>query len=154
MAEEQKNPVFNILRIFNKDISLETPNSPVVFSEEWKPETRLDLNIEHSKVENVENVYEVVLRITVTVKLGEKTAFLCEVNQAGLFNIENIPEEQMEHMCETFIPTILYPYARETISSLVTKATFPPLNLAPLNFDVMYQQKKAHQAEQQAKESK
>jgi preprotein translocase subunit SecB len=148
MAEQQnsQNPVFNILRIYNKDVSLETPNSPEIFKAEWKPETKLDLDITNKLIED--SVYDVTLRITVTVKIAEKVAFLCEVNQAGLFQIQNIPEEQLDGFLNAFVPNILYPYAREVISSLVNKATFPALNLAPINFDALYAQRKAHEAEQ------
>ena len=150
MAEEQNNQAansaFEILRIYNKDISLETPNAPEIFRNEWKPEVKLDLDTRSKAVDN--GVYEVVLRLTVTAKLEDKVAFLCEVNQAGLFQISNFPEQALDHMLNAFIPNILYPYARENISSLVVKASFPPLNLAPINFEAIYIQKK--QQEQQA----
>ena len=150
MAEEQNNQAansaFEILRIYNKDISLETPNAPEIFRNEWKPEVKLDLDTRSKAVDN--GVYEVVLRLTVTAKLEDKVAFLCEVNQAGLFQISNFPEQALDHMLNAFIPNILYTYARENISSLVVKASFPPLNLAPINFEAIYIQKK--QQEQQA----
>ena len=150
MAEEQNNQAansaFEILRIYNKDISLETPNAPEIFRNEWKPEVKLDLDTRSKAVDN--GVYEVVLRLTVTAKLEDKVAFLCEVNQAGLFQISNFPEQALDHMLNAFIPNILNPYARENISSLVVKASFPPLNLAPINFEAIYIQKK--QQEQQA----
>lgn len=102
MAEEQNNQAansaFEILRIYNKDISLETPNAPEIFRNEWKPEVKLDLDTRSKAVDN--GVYEVVLRLTVTAKLEDKVAFLCEVNQAGLFQISNFPEQALDHMQE------------------------------------------------------
>lgn len=152
MADEQnaqvKNPEFEILRVYNKDISLETPNVPEIFQQEWKPETKLDLDVKYKEVDQEKKVYEVVLRITITSKLADKVAFVCEVNQAGLFHIDNIPAEQLDGFLNAFIPNILFPYARETVSSLINKATFPPLNLAPLNFDAIYMQRKQQQAAQ------
>jgi preprotein translocase subunit SecB len=156
MADEQntqsKNPEFEILRVYNKDISLETPNVPEIFQMEWKPETKLDLDVKYKEIDAEKKVYEVVLRVTITSELGDKVAFVCEVNQAGLFHIANIPNEQLDGFLNAFIPNILFPYAREVISSLVNKATFPPLNLAPLNFDAIYMQRKqqASAASQQA----
>ena len=146
MAEEQKAPEFSILRVYNKDISLETPNLPQIFKEEFKPETNLDLDIKNTLIDENEKIYEVVLRITVTAKMGEEVGFLCEVNQAGLFHIDNLAPEQLDGFLNAFIPGVLYPYARETISSLVNRATFPPLILAPINFDALYQQRKAKEA--------
>lgn len=155
MAEEQNsqapNSAFEILRIYNKDISLETPNAPEIFRKEWKPEVKLDLDTTYKTIEK--DIYEVVLRLTITTKLDDKVAFLCEVNQAGLFQVSNFPEQAIDHMLNAFIPNILYPYARERISNLVVNASFPPLNLAPINFEAIYIQKKQQEQKQAASES-
>lgn len=146
MAEEKKEqqnpPMFDIIRLYSKDVSFETPNLPEVFKEEWKPETSIDLHVNiNDKIDEANNVIEVALRITVTTKLGEKVAYLCEATQAGLFHIENVDEGQKSHMLHSLCPSILFPYVRETISSLVNKASFPQFNLAPVNFDMLYLQK-------------
>ncbi|GAA5218310.1 protein-export chaperone SecB [Corallincola platygyrae] len=153
MAEEQKTngsaeqptAQFNIQRIYTKDISFETPNSPTIFKAEWKPEVKLDLDTKSNKLDD--SAFEVVLSLTVTAKVGEDTAFLCEVQQAGIFSIGNMPEPQLAHTLGSFCPNILFPYAREAIASLVSRGTFPPLNLAPVNFDALFasyvQQKQA-----------
>ena len=140
-ATEQQGPQFAIQRIYTKDISFEAPNTPAIFKEEWKPEVKLDLDTRSNKLED--SVYEVVLALTVTTKVGEQTAFLCEVQQAGIFTLsdgEDVPEGQVAHMLGSFCPNILFPYAREAISSLVNRATFPQLNLAPVNFDALFAQ--------------
>lgn len=140
---------FAIQRIYTKDISFETPNSPDIFKKEWKPEVQLDLDTRSTKIDN--DLYEVVLAVTVTAKVGEETAFLCEVQQAGIFTIGEMPEQNKAHMMGSFCPNTLFPYARETISNLVNRGTFPALNLAPVNFDAIfaaYVQKRAQQAQE------
>lgn len=140
-ANEQQGPQFAIQRIYTKDISFEAPNAPEIFKKEWKPEVKLDLDTRSNKLED--GVYEVILSLTVTTKVGEETAFLCEVQQAGIFSAkddESVPEGQLAHLLDSFCPNILFPYARETISSLVNRATFPQLNLAPVNFDALFAQ--------------
>ena len=140
MAEkkEQQGPEFGIQRIYIKDLSLEVPDSPAVFLEQWEPALNLDLKTNTSSIE--ENLHEVELTVTVTVKLKEKTAFLVEVKQAGIFSLKDFPEDQVKPMLGSFCPNILYPYAREAITSAVTKAGFPQLYLTPVNFDALYQQ--------------
>ncbi|GMM69557.1 protein-export chaperone SecB [Alteromonas sp. MTD1] len=147
-AQPQQGPQFNIQRIFTKDISFESPNAPAVFMKEWKPEIKLDIDTSTNKLD--ENVYEVVLSVTVTAMLGEETGFLCEVQQAGIFQIGEMPDQAKAHTLGSFCPNMLFPYARETISNLVNRGTFPPLNLAPVNFDAIfaaYVQKRAQQAQ-------
>jgi preprotein translocase subunit SecB len=155
VAPQEANQNFAIQRIFLKDVSFETPNSPEIFQTEWTPDVKLDLDTQSRELG--ENVYEVVLRLTVTVKNGdtenEKTAFLCEVQQGGIFTAENMEAGQLAHCLGAFCPNILFPYARETISSLVVKGTFPQLNLAPVNFDALfmnYLQQQAQEGEAQA----
>ncbi|MFT5235599.1 MAG: preprotein translocase subunit SecB [Shewanella sp.] len=135
---EQQDPQFNIQRIYTKDISFETPNSPAVFQKEWKPEVKLDLDTRSAKL--ADNVFEVVLSLTVTAKNGDETAFLCEVQQAGIFAINGLTEQQLAHSLGAYCPNILFPYAREAVGSLVGRGTFPQLNLAPVNFDALFAQ--------------
>ncbi|WKE65481.1 protein-export chaperone SecB [Gallaecimonas kandeliae] len=153
MSEELNNaqqaPEFQIQRIYTKDISFETPNSPAVFQKEWKPEVKLDLDTRSNKL--ADDVFEVVLALTVTTSIEGETAFLCEVQQAGIFTIANMAEAQLAHTLGSFAPNILFPYAREAVSNLVNRGTFPPLNLAPVNFDALfaqYVQQRAAQAQQ------
>lgn len=138
MAETAQQDVqnFSIQRIFLKDMSFEAPNSPSIFQKEWAPEVKLDLDTQSRVLET--NVYEVVLRLTVTVENAGETAFLCEIQQAGIFTAENMEQAQLAHCLGAFCPNILFPYARETISGLVVKGTFPQLNLAPVNFDALF----------------
>jgi len=128
----------NIQRIYIKDVSFETPNSPNIFLKEWRPEMHLDLNTQADKLE--EGNYDVTLTVTVTVKLKEETAFLVEVNQCGIFELKGFDEENLKGILAVFCPNVLYPYAREVISDLITKGGFPPLYLQHINFDVLYQQ--------------
>ena len=147
-GEQAQAPQFNIQRIFTKDISFESPNSPAIFTKEWKPEIKLDIDTSTNKLD--ESVFEVVLSVTVTASLGEETAFLCEVQQAGIFAIGEMPDQNKAHMLGSYCPNLLFPYARETISNLVNRGTFPPLNLAPVNFDAIfaaYMQKRVQEAQ-------
>lgn len=146
---EQQGPAFNIQRIYTKDISFETPNSPAIFQKEWKPEVKLDLDTRSNKL--TDDVYEVILSLTVTAKLGEETAFLAEVQQAGIFSISGLEENQMAHSVGSYCPNILFPYAREAIASLVSRGTFPQLNLAPVNFDALFAQYVQARQEETAK---
>jgi preprotein translocase subunit SecB len=152
MAEQPQQIEFNIQRIYVKDISFECPNSPIVFKKEWAPEISMDIDTKSKKLED--NVYEVVLSLTTTAKVGEDVAFLCEVQQAGIFSVGELEETQMAHCLNAFCPNILFPYAREAVASLVTRGTFPQLNLAPVNFDALFQQamvsKQAETAEPEA----
>lgn len=141
MSEEQKQEAqveFNIQRVYVKDISFECPNSPEIFKKEWAPEVKMDIDTKSNKLED--GVYEVTLSLTATAKIGEEVAFLCEVQQAGIFSVSQLAGAQLAHCLNAFCPNILFPYARETVSSLVTRGTFPQLNLAPVNFDALFQQ--------------
>lgn len=146
-----QGPQFAIQRIYAKDISFETPNSPAMFQKEWKPDVKLDLDTKSTPLG--ENMYEVVLSVTVTATIGEETAFLCEVQQAGIFMIGEMSDKNKAQMIGAFCPNTLFPYARETISNLVNRGTFPPLNLAPVDFNSVfaaYLQKRAEQAKEQS----
>jgi preprotein translocase subunit SecB len=140
-ADEQQ---FAIQRLYVKDLSLECPNSPEIFLENWEPDLDLNLDVEGTK-ELEQGVREVVLRVTVTVKVNSKTAFLVEVKQAGIFTIAGFDQEQLQHLVGSFCPNILYPYAREAVTDAVVKAGFPQLYLAPVNFDALYEQQMAGQ---------
>lgn len=125
--------LFQIQRIYIKDISFETPNTPLIFQQSWTPEIKLDLYASSNEIEI--HLHEVVLQVTVTAMLAESIAFLCQVQQAGLFGTEGVPEEALASCLGAYCPTILFPYARECVSSLVGRGSFPQLDLAPVNFD-------------------
>jgi preprotein translocase subunit SecB len=135
-TSEQAAPQFAIQRIFTKDISFETPNSPEIFQKDWKPEIQLDLDTKSNKL--AENTYEVILSVTVTATVEGQTAFLAEVQQAGIFTIGNLPEIQLAHTIGAFCPTTLFPYARESVANLVSRGSFPQINLAPVNFEALF----------------
>lgn len=135
-ATEEQQPKFIIQKIYTKDISFETPNSPAIFQKEWKPEVKLDIDTRTSEIEK--NLYEVVLTVTVTATVDGLTGFLCEVQQAGIFAIGEMPEANKAHTLGSFCPNMLFPYARETVSNLVNRGTFPVLNLSPVNFDAIF----------------
>lgn len=148
-GEQQAAPQFAIQRVYVKDVSFETPNSPAIFQKEWKPELKLDLDTRSSKL--AEDTYEVVLALTVTATVEDQTAFLAEVQQAGIFTIGNLPEAQLAHTVGAFCPGQLFPYAREAVASLVNRGSFPQINLAPVNFDALfasYMQQRAAEAQQ------
>lgn len=129
---------FSIQKIHIKDVSLETPNSPSIFTEHWDPKVEINLSSNAQSLQK--DLFEVSLTITVTVKIKDKTAYLIEVSQAGIFSISGLTEAEMGPMLGSFCPNLLFPYAREVVSDLVTKGGFPPMHLAPVNFDALYAQ--------------
>ncbi len=133
-----------IQKVYTKDLSFETPHSPQIFSEDWKPTVNLQL-ANHATTHG-NDLYEVVLTVTVTVTFAEKTVYLAEVNQAGIFQVSGFPENLKARVLATMCPNILYPFAREMVSDLVTRGGFPQLLLAPVNFEALY----AEQARQQS----
>lgn len=139
MAEEQVQQQFAMQRIYTKDISFESPGTPGIFKKQWQPAVNVDLNTKSDKIDDSGN-FEVVLSITITAKVEEETAFLVEVQQAGIFLISGIEGEDLRRVLGTAAPNILFPYARESIDSLCVKGGFPPVMLAPVNFDALYQQ--------------
>jgi preprotein translocase subunit SecB len=147
MNEPQQQPIFGIEKIYVKDLSLEIPNAPEVFLSGAQP--KIDVALHHEGAAISEGMYQVVLTVTVTAKTDEKTMFLVEVAQAGVFQIRNLPESDLEPFLATACPNILYPYARETVSDIVGRAGFPAVYLAPLNFDAIYLQR-LQQAKEQA----
>ena len=136
---DQEEQQFVMQRIYTKDVSFESPDSPGVFLKTWQPKINVDLNTKSNLVDDNDN-YEVVLSITVTAEIEEKSAFLVEVQQAGIFLAKGIEGDQLRGVLGTVAPTILFPYARESIDALCIKGGFPPVMLAPVNFEALYQQ--------------
>ncbi len=150
MSEETQDRQFTLQRIYTKDISFETPNSPEIFTQEWRPE--ISVNINNAMKDLGDGNLEVVLTVTVTAKVGDKTAFLVEVSQAGIFLAQNIPDEEMGPLLGIYCPNVLFPYVREVVSDLVTRGTFPQFLLAPVNFEALYAQQMQQQQEGQPSE--
>ena len=149
--EQSTQRQFGIQRIYVKDMSFEVPHSPKIFLKNWEPELQMDLA---TKAEPLEaNTYEVVLTITITVKVKAEVAFLVELKQAGIFTLQGFSEEQIRPMLGAFCPNLLYPYARATVTDLVSRGGFPQLYLAPVNFDALYEQHE-HERQQQVEEKK
>lgn len=147
-TEQQANqgPMFSIQRLYVKDLSFETSNTPFIFKENWHPAVNLEINSSTNKVE--EDLYEIVLRVTATVKHADKSAFIAEVHQAGVFSLQGFSEAQMQHMFGSYCPSILFPYAREVVSDLINRGSFPPLYLSPVNFEAVYEQQLKQQQEE------
>lgn len=143
-AQQSTQPVFSIEKVYVKDLSLEVPNAPQVFLEREAPQVDIQLHHNSSVVE--EGVYQTTLTVTVTAKVGEKTLFLVEAAQAGIFVARNIPGNELEAVLGIACPNILFPYVREVISETVVRAGFPPVILSPVNFEAIYQQQRAPQA--------
>lgn len=141
MSEQQ--PLFNIERIYLKDLSLEIPNAPQVYAERESP--KIDINL-HNEARGLDaGVFEVVLTATVTAKLKDKTAFLVEVAQAGIFQIRNVPQQELDAILGVTCGNILFPYLRENISNVVVRGGFPPFLLNHLSFEALYQQQRQQQ---------
>ncbi|MFC3908408.1 protein-export chaperone SecB [Legionella dresdenensis] len=138
VQEQDIEAQFMIQRVYLKDASFEAPGAPAVFQQQWEPELSLDLNTEHRELEA--GIYEVILTVTATVKNKNAIAFLAEVKQAGIFTIQGTVTQQLDHLLGSFCPNILFPYAREAITSQVIRGSFPQLVLAPINFDALYMQ--------------
>ncbi len=139
--------VFNLEKIYVKDVSYEAPNAPHVFLEKQAPEVGIQLGLEHTALNAENGLHEVVLSITATAKLKDKTVFLIEVKQAGIFRLQGLPAEDEVKVLEITCPNILLPFAREAINDLASKGGFPQLLINPINFEALHQQKQA--AEQQ-----
>jgi len=147
MNEPQPQPTFGIEKIYVKDLSLEIPHAPEVFLSGDQPQVDVQLHNEGAAIG--EGLYQVVLTVTVTAKAGDKTLFLVEAAQAGIFQIRNVPEADLEPLLATACPNILFPYAREAVSDVIGRAGFPPVYLAPVNFEAIYLQR-LQQAQDQA----
>jgi len=132
---------FSIHKIYVKDISFETPHSPSIFSTEWTPDA--DVNLRTRVTQLDAGRYEITLSITATVEVGEHTAFLAEVQQAGIFGIVGLTSDELESVTGAYCPAILYPYAREVVSDLVMRGGFPPFVLSPVDFDTLFEHQRA-----------
>jgi len=143
MAEEQQ-PSFQIEKIYVKDVSLEIPGAPQVFLEAQGPQ--LEIQVRNESAQFSDGLFEVVVTVTVTAKAADRTLFLAEVAQAGIFSVRGVPQADIEPLLAVACPTILYPYARETVSDLITRGGFPPVLLAPVSFEALYAQRMQQQA--------
>jgi len=139
MTTEQQQPVFAIEKIYAKDLSIEIPNAPQIFLDHNQPEVAVQLHSAGGVISG--DTYHVVLTVTVTAKIGDKTMFLVEVGQGGIFQIKNVPQQDIEPILSIACPNILFPYARESVSDAVSRAGFMPVILAPVNFEAIYQQR-------------
>jgi len=146
MTENKTQPQLDIQRIYIKDLSVEVPGAPHAFKQEWQPEVTIDLDVAHSPLD--EKTFEVILSLTVTAKMQDNTMFLVELHQAGLFYVDGFEEAQKDHLLGAYFPTVLFPYAREAITDVITRAGFPQLVLAPVNFDALYMQRKQAEAQE------
>ena len=142
--QEPSDAQFLVQKVYVKDISFETPNSPEIFKMEWKPV--VDMHMTNNATSIGDDHYDVVLSVTLTVKIGDKTAYLVEVNQAGIFMIKNLPEDVIGRMVAIVCANILFPFAREAVSDVITRGGFPQLLLSPVNFDALYAQQQQQQA--------
>lgn len=144
--EQSQQPGFGIEKIYVKDASLEIPHAPQIFTDRTQPQISIELGNFAQQVD--ENVFEVAIKVTVTSKIADKTVFLVEVTQAGIFQISNVPAENIELIVGITCPNILFPYARETVSDLVVRAGFQPVLLNPINFEALFAQQKQQEAAQ------
>ena len=146
MSTEEATPVFQIQRVYLKDLSLEQPKSPAILLEQAQPSVDIQLGVQATPV--AEGIFEVAVTATVQTKIEDKTVFLVEAKQAGIFEIRNIPEEQMGAVIGVACPQIVYPYLRGNVADAITRAGFPPVHLAEINFQAMYEQQQAQAAGQ------
>lgn len=140
-------PQLAIERVYVRDVSFESPKSPGIFGTEWKPEVHMDINTRSNALDAQR--HEVVLTLTIEARIDGEAAMIVELQQAGIFRLENMDAVLAEQVLATACPTALFPYARETVDALVTKGTFPPLMLAPMNFDALYAEAKRRAAERE-----
>ena len=145
MADDNQNPVFQIQRVYLKDLSLEQPNSPQILLEQAQPQVDINLGLGAAPI--AEGIYEVTVTATVTTKVADKTLFLVEAKQAGIFEIRNIPEDQLQAIIGIACPGIIYPYLRAIVSDVCTRAGFPPVLLSEVNFQAMFEAQQAQAAE-------
>jgi preprotein translocase subunit SecB len=150
MTEEvqkgEQQQVFEIQKIYQKDVSFEAPNSPQIFTQDWKPDTNVQITTAARELEA--GVHEVVLNITVTAKSVDKTAYLVEIQQAGIFTLKGFEKQQLGHLLGSYCPNLLFPFARESVAELIAKGGFPHFLLAPVNFDALYAQHQQQVREQ------
>ena len=144
LAQKDNGPddaQFLVQKVYVKDISFETPNTPEIFKMEWRPDVEMNMNNKAIPIGDAH--FDVVLTVTLTVKVGDKTAYLIEINQAGIFMIRNLPADVIDRMLAIVCANILFPFVRETVSDVVTRGGFPQLLLAPVNFDALFEQEQA-----------
>jgi preprotein translocase subunit SecB len=134
-------PVFQIQRVYLKECSLEQPNSPAILLSQEQPQVDIQLAVDANPV--AEGIFEVTVTATVQTKIGEKTVFLVEAKQAGIFELRNLPQDQLSHIMGITCPQIVYPYLRGNVADIVSRAGFPPVHLAEINFQAMYEQQQA-----------
>jgi preprotein translocase subunit SecB len=137
---QELQATFNIQRIYLKDMSLEQPNSPAIFLEQDGPNIEVQIDVGNQKL--ADDIYEATVTVTITAKIRDKIAFLVEGKQGGIFEVRNVPEEQIEPLLGIACPNIIYPYLRANIADMVTRGGFPPIHLTEINFEVFYQQRK------------
>lgn len=147
MAEENVQPVFQIQRIYLKDLSIEQPNSPAIFLEQQAPTIEVAVDVAAQPL--AEGIYESTVTVTVTAKIKDKIAFLVEGKQAGIFEMRNIPQDQLSPLLGIGCPNIVYPYLRSNIADAITRAGFPPIHLSEINFEMFFQQRMQAEAEKQ-----
>ena len=145
---EQQDPVFQIQRVYLKDLSLEQPNSPAILLEQEQPSVDIQLGVDATPV--ADGILEVTVTATVQTKIKDRTVFLVEAKQAGIFEIRNLPEEQMGAILGIACPQIVYPYLRGNVADIIQRGGFPPVHLAEINFQAMYEQQQAQAAGQVA----
>ena len=145
MSEEQATPVFQIQRVYLKDLSLEQPNSPAILTSTEQPNVDIQLGVGMEQV--ADGIVEVTVTATVTTKIEDKTVFLVEAKQAGIFEVRNLPDEQMGPIIGIACPQIIYPYLRGNVADVIQRAGFPPVHLAEINFQAMYEQQQQQAAE-------
>jgi len=142
MSEQQA--VFSIQRLYLKELSLESPHAPQIFLEQAQPSVEVQLDVQASVV--IETIYETTVTVTVTTRVGEKVAFLVEAKEAGIFEISGVPDDQLPYVQQVVCANIVYPYLRSNVADLVQRAGFPPIHLAEINFEALFQQRLATQS--------
>ena len=138
-VKSDKAPQFEVLQLYVKDSSFESPSAPEIFTQKWQPKAHLEINHELKTI--AKDQYEVNLTLTVNVDLEDKKAYIVEVSQAGIFSVKNFSQEQLNHFLHVYCPEILFPYLRECITNLVVKGGFAPLYIAPVNFEAIFRKK-------------
>jgi preprotein translocase subunit SecB len=148
-SNNNNQPVFNILAVYTKDSSFESPSSPSSYdTTSWHPSAAIDISPRHKKIKD--DIYSCILKVSLTVKVEENTVFIAEVEQAADFKISGLDEQKLEHILNTYCPNVIFPYARQNISDLTTKGGFPPLYLSPVDFEAQYLAKKNKEATENA----
>lgn len=148
MSDQNENqPTFNMQRVYLKDLSVEVPNAPHIFLEQEGPQVEVSINVGGQRL--AETIFESSITITLTTKINDKVLYLIEATQAGIFEMANIPDEQIDPLVGIVCPTMLYPYLRSNVADAITRTSMPPLHLAEVNFQALYEQRMAEMANQQ-----